>query len=72
MDLLRNLQLLHRNPERRLGMDEKSPIRADPFFNTINWEQLEAGKVEPPYVPKVVRTMLDLQASCFLNQPVYF
>ncbi|KAI0223906.1 Protein kinase C delta type [Lamellibrachia satsuma] len=46
-------KLLHRDPERRLGMDEKSPIRADPFFRTINWEQLEAGKVEPPYVPKV-------------------
>nr|XP_019602126.1 PREDICTED: LOW QUALITY PROTEIN: rhodopsin kinase [Rhinolophus sinicus] len=43
---------LAKKPEQRLGGREKSDDpRKDPFFKTISFPRLEAGLVEPPYVP---------------------
>ncbi|XP_002716609.1 rhodopsin kinase GRK7 [Oryctolagus cuniculus] len=43
---------LAKKPEQRLGSREKSDDpRKHPFFQTINFPRLEAGLVEPPFVP---------------------
>lgn len=48
-------QLLERNPAKRLGnasIDAKE-ITEHPFFRNINWVDLRAGKLKPPYKPTV-------------------
>ena len=47
--------LLHREPAERLGMPgcPAGPIRCHAFFNKIDWENLEARKVIPPFQPRV-------------------
>ncbi|XP_056387755.1 protein kinase C delta type-like isoform X2 [Hyla sarda] len=42
-------QLLHKNPEKRLGVNRN--IRDHPFFTTINWEELEQKRAQPPFTP---------------------
>uniref|UniRef100_A0A8C9A8W5 G protein-coupled receptor kinase n=1 Tax=Prolemur simus TaxID=1328070 RepID=A0A8C9A8W5_PROSS len=43
---------LAKKPEQRLGSRDKSDDpRKHPFFNTINFARLEAGLIEPPFVP---------------------
>jgi serine/threonine protein kinase len=48
-------QLLERNPEKRLGSSsvDADEIMQHPFFSKINWPDLRAGKVKPPYKPVV-------------------
>ncbi|XP_068731739.1 serine/threonine-protein kinase N2-like isoform X2 [Montipora capricornis] len=48
-------RLLRRNPERRLGATEKDAedVRKQPFFRDMNWDDLLARKVRPPFVPSV-------------------
>lgn len=48
-------RLLRRNPERRLGASEKDAedVRKQPFFRDMNWDDLLARKVRPPFVPNV-------------------
>ena len=48
-------QLLERNPEKRLGSSsvDADEIIQHPFFQKINWTDLRAGKVKPPYKPVV-------------------
>ncbi|XP_040846930.1 rhodopsin kinase GRK1 [Ochotona curzoniae] len=45
--------LLEKDPERRLGFREGSCdlLRAQPLFKDINWRQLEAGMLTPPFIP---------------------
>jgi len=50
IDLL--LQLLERNPTKRLCMPDK--IKAHPFFSSIDWDKLARKELPPPYVPPVV------------------
>ncbi|XP_066438462.1 protein kinase C theta type-like [Eleutherodactylus coqui] len=42
-------RLLCKNPEKRLGVYEN--IRAHPFFTTIDWEELEMKREQPPFKP---------------------
>uniref|UniRef100_A0A8C9PER3 G protein-coupled receptor kinase n=1 Tax=Spermophilus dauricus TaxID=99837 RepID=A0A8C9PER3_SPEDA len=43
---------LAKKPEQRLGSREKADDpRKHPFFQTVNFPRLEAGLVEPPFVP---------------------
>ncbi|XP_054650883.1 rhodopsin kinase grk7-b [Dunckerocampus dactyliophorus] len=42
---------LKKKPEHRLGCRGDDP-REHPFFNSINFHRLEAGLLEPPWVPK--------------------
>jgi hypothetical protein len=47
-------QLLERNPSKRLGTaPEARDILEHTFFRNINWADLRAGKVKPPYKPVV-------------------
>ncbi|XP_071994444.1 protein kinase C theta type-like [Engystomops pustulosus] len=45
--LIKNL--LRKNPEMRLGVSGN--IRHHPFFDSIGWEDLEAGRAQPPFTP---------------------
>ncbi|XP_025106597.1 protein kinase C delta type-like isoform X1 [Pomacea canaliculata] len=47
--------LFERNPVERLGMPgcPHGPIRSQIFFRNIDWSNLEARKVNPPFRPKV-------------------
>ncbi len=48
--------LLTRDPARRLGSDMEhgsEQVRRSPFFNSIDWEALEARQLEPPWRPEV-------------------
>lgn len=45
--------LLQKRPENRLGCGEKGidEIKEHPFFESIDWGLLEAGYIDPPFVP---------------------
>ena len=47
--------LLHREPVERLGMPQcpAGPIRCHAFFSAIDWKNLEARKVTPPFRPRI-------------------
>ncbi|MCJ1478564.1 hypothetical protein MMC13_007245 [Lambiella insularis] len=46
-------QLLDRRPERRLGANGASEIKAHPFFHSIDWRKLLQRKYEPTFKPNV-------------------
>ncbi|CAO3622555.1 unnamed protein product [Cunninghamella blakesleeana] len=48
-------KLLERNPNRRLGSGKTDglEIRQHPFFSGVNWDDISAKKVTPPYLPTV-------------------
>lgn len=66
-------QLLERNPKKRLGSDsaDATDIIEHPFFRNINWVDLRAGKVKPPYKP-VVNGPDDVRNidTLFLNEKI--
>ncbi|KAL5013166.1 hypothetical protein ScPMuIL_007436 [Solemya velum] len=47
--------LFERGPRERLGMPDcpAGPIRSQPFFRNIDWERLEARRLDPPFKPKI-------------------
>lgn len=51
------LQLLRKNPERRLGSSERDAedVKKQAFFRSIVWDDLLLRKVKPPFVPTIVR-----------------
>lgn len=50
-----NLQLLRKNPERRLGSSERDAedVKKQAFFRHIVWDDLLLRKVKPPFVPTI-------------------
>ena len=64
-------KLLERNPEKRLGSGETDveEIKAHPFFESIDWDQLYKREVETPFKPQV-GSDTDVQNfdSCFTNE----
>ena len=52
-----SLQLLQKDKNKRLGVkNDFTDVKSHPFFGSINWTNLEAKKVRPPYNPNVVST----------------
>ena len=51
-------RLLRRDPERRLGASEKDAedVKKQAFFRQIDWEQLLARRITPPFKPIIVRS----------------
>lgn len=51
-----HLQLLRKNPERRLGSSERDAedVKKQAFFRSIVWDDLLLRKVKPPFVPTIV------------------
>ncbi|XP_015795722.1 flippase kinase 1 isoform X2 [Tetranychus urticae] len=49
------LSLLEYDPAERLGMptSSKGDIRSHKFFESINWDAINAAKVKPPFVPNL-------------------
>jgi len=48
-------KLLVKNPSKRLGFNGCDEIKAHPFFENINWEDVERLKLKPPIVPTLTR-----------------
>lgn len=50
-------QLLVKTVKARLGCRNgrhgAREVKLHPFFNSINWKRLEAGMIEPPFMPDV-------------------
>ena len=48
-------ELLHKDKFERLGSKQNvKKVKEHPFFNNINWHQIEKGVLKPPYRPEVV------------------
>jgi serum/glucocorticoid-regulated kinase 2 len=47
-------KLLERKPEKRMGVNGASEIKAHPFFHSIDWRKLLQRKYEPTFKPNVV------------------
>lgn len=52
---LSSFQLLQKSPSNRLGCGTEGgeEVKSHPFFKNINFKRLEAGMVDPPFVPDV-------------------
>jgi serine/threonine protein kinase len=65
--------LLNRDPQKRLGCgpSDALEIKSHPFFVTINWADLLACKLAPPWVPNVSSSLdTSLFDSEFTNMPL--
>eukprot|EP00079_Xenopus_tropicalis_P029617 XP_012825170.1 PREDICTED: protein kinase C theta type-like [Xenopus tropicalis] len=51
-------EVLEKDPERRLGT--RGDIRSHPFFNSIDWADLESLKAPSPWKPEGVSTRMQL------------
>lgn len=62
-------QLLIKSPKQRHGCRNgrhgAKEVKVHPFFNSINWKRLEAGFIEPPFIPDV--SFEDLNLNYTLN-----
>jgi G protein-coupled receptor kinase len=67
-------QLLAKTVKLRLGCQKgrygAREVKIQPFFTSINWKRLEAGMVEPPFIPDVCPLELLLDYLIFV--PVDF
>ena len=55
-------KLLNKDPKKRLGFGKNGveELKSHPYFNDINWEDLQNLKVSPPFIPEL-RDSLDLK-----------
>lgn len=64
-------KLLAKLPAERLGgkcgRNGAAQIKQQLFFQSVNWRRLEAGMVEPPFVPDVIFKNILLNSKFILN-----
>lgn len=50
-------QLLTKDAKQRLGCQEEgaAEVKRHPFFRNMNFKRLEAGMLDPPFIPDVSR-----------------
>lgn len=62
------VQLLRKNPERRLGSSERDAedVKKQAFFRNIQWDDLLLRKVKPPFVPTVVSKLQTPRPELFV------
>ncbi|PUU73782.1 kinase-like domain-containing protein [Tuber borchii] len=51
------IRLLDRDPEKRLGANGAAEIKANKFFETIDWKRLLQKKIQPAFRPNVTNAM---------------
>lgn len=54
------MQLLARTPKTRLGTQGAEEVKSHPFFAEIDWEELAARNVPPPFKPITTGGDLDV------------
>lgn len=67
------VQLLNRDPKRRLGSKaDVDDIKAHPFFKTLNFQKLLKKEIDPPYKPKIKQGAADVSNfdNTFTSEPV--
>lgn len=54
------LQLLTRDPNRRLGStkEDAEEIKRQPFFKDVNFDDVLHKRIPPPYLPTIVRATI--------------
>ena len=59
-----------KNPSRRLGCSSsgEKAIQSHPFFISVDWNDLEAKKVTPPFVPTLVSCLFDEFSVYFFSK----
>ncbi len=59
------LNLLNRNPKKRLGASAKdaTELKDHPFFKDVNWEEISLGKHNMPKVPINTNFDQDIEAE---------
>jgi protein-serine/threonine kinase len=65
-------KLLERNPLKRLGSGQKDAeeIKTHSFFQTVNWEDVLAKKIKPPFIPpKKTLGVPKVMANVFDSDP---
>jgi len=55
------LQLLTKDPSKRLGSSGATEVQEHPLFKSIDWKRLEAGKMKPLFEPDVIFTNFSLR-----------
>ena len=60
-----SLQLLRKNPDRRLGASEKDAedVKKQAFFRNVSWDDLLMRKIKPPFVPTIVSDFNDVDVE---------
>ena len=49
------LKLLQKDPDKRLGTKhDAADLKSHPFFNCINWKDLENKKIPAPFKPRIL------------------
>lgn len=56
------LNLLHHDPDQRLGANGPSEIEAHPFFDGVDWDKLGRCEYQPQYVSRRIATIFRDQA----------
>ena len=68
-----SLQLLTRDPTRRLGSGkgDAEEIKRHPFFKDVNFDDVLNKRIPPPYFPTIVSLSLYVSRRSALMYPVH-
>lgn len=66
-------QLLTKDSKQRLGCQEEgaAEVKRHPFFRNMNFKRLEAGMLDPPFVPDVSSHYCSQELKSHLSKPCF-